>query len=106
MRLDGRRESGNVEDRRGGGFSGGKASLGIGGVLIVGLLVWIMGGNPMSFFMQQLSDGTTVDKYTPTPDDEQTAQFAKRISAGTDDDWTEVFRHSGRASVLPKMVLF
>lgn len=48
MRLDGRRESTNVEDRRsGGGMSGGgKASLGIGGMIIVALLTWVMGGNP------------------------------------------------------------
>lgn len=106
MRLDGRRESGNVEDRRGGGFSGGKASLGIGGLIIGGLIVWLLGGNPMSFFMQQLSDGTPIENYTPTPEDEQATQFAKRILAGTEDVWTEVFRQNGREYVAPKMVLF
>ena len=45
MKLEGRRESTNVEDRR--GESGGrKASSGIGGMIVVGLLMWIMGGNP------------------------------------------------------------
>ncbi|WP_279172496.1 hypothetical protein [Tannerella forsythia] len=45
MKLEGRRESTNVEDRR--GMSGGrKASSGIGGMIVVGLLMWIMGGNP------------------------------------------------------------
>ena len=37
MKLDGRRESSNVEDRRG-LSGGGKAGLGLGGIIIVGLL--------------------------------------------------------------------
>ena len=45
MKLEGRRESTNVEDRRG-KFGGRKASSGIGGMIVVGLLMWIMGGNP------------------------------------------------------------
>lgn len=106
MRLDGRRESGNVEDRRGQGFSGGKASLGIGGTLILGLIIWLMGGNPLSFFMQQATDGIAIENYTPTSEDEQTTVFARRILAGTEDVWTEIFRQNGRQYVAPKMVLF
>ena len=106
MRLDGRRESGNVEDRRGKGFSGGKASLGLGGMIVAGLIVWLLGGNPMSFFMQQLSDGVPLENYTPTPEDEQATKFAKQILAGTEDVWTEIFRQNGRQYVSPKMVLF
>jgi len=106
MRLDGRRESGNVEDRRGGGFSGGKASLGLGGMIIAGLIVWLLGGNPMSFFMQQLSDGVPIENYTPTAEDEKATTFAKQILAGTEDVWTEIFRQNGAEYVSPKMVLF
>lgn len=106
MRLDGRRESGNVEDRRGSGFPGGKVSLGLGGTIVAGLLIWLLGGNPMSFFMQQLSDGAPVENYTPTPEDEQAAQFAKRILAGTEDVWTAVFRQYGKEYTPPKMILF
>lgn len=50
MRLDGRRTSQNVEDRRVSG--GGKKTLGITGVIIVALLTWIMGGNPLDAIMQ------------------------------------------------------
>ena len=47
MRLDGRRESSNVDDRR---RSGGvkKAGMGIGGLVIAALLAWVMGGDPKS----------------------------------------------------------
>ena len=44
MRMDGRRESSNVDDRRR-LSGGGKAGLGIGGLIIVALITWFMGGN-------------------------------------------------------------
>ena len=46
MRLDGRRTSGNVDDRRGKRASG-KISLGIGGTIIIGFIIGLAGGNPM-----------------------------------------------------------
>lgn len=106
MRLDGRRESGNVDDRRGKG-SGGKISLGIGGTIIVGLIIWIMGGNPLDVITKQAAgDLTTEQNYTPTAEDEQVAKFAKTILAGTEDIWTEVFAQNGLKYVPPRMVLF
>ena len=105
MRLDGRRESGNVEDRRGKG--GGKMSLGIIGTVVVGLIIWFTGGNPMEFVSQQISSGgSTSQNYTPTPEEEEAASFAKRILAGTEDIWTEVFRKNGMTYKPPRMVLF
>ena len=44
MKLDGRRESSNVEDRRR-MSSGGKAGLGIGGIAVVAIITLLMGGN-------------------------------------------------------------
>lgn len=106
MRLDGRRESGNVDDRRG-RSTGGKVSLGLGGMIVVGLLVWIMGGNPLDVVTQQVSDNTgTENTYTPTAEEEQAASFAKKILAGTEDVWTEVFRQNGMRYTAPKMVMF
>ena len=50
MRLDGRRESGNVRDMRG---KGGKtAGIGLGGLVIVGLITWLLGGNPLDVIQQ------------------------------------------------------
>ena len=45
MQLDGRRQSTNVDDRR--GMSVGKAAggLGLGGLIIYGLITLLMGGN-------------------------------------------------------------
>lgn len=106
MRLGGRRESDNVDDRRG-KRSGGKVSLGIGGTIIVGLIIWLMGGNPMDVITQQVAEGTTsTQKYTPTEEDQQLAKFASTILAGTEDIWTEVFAQNGMKYVPPRMVLF
>jgi len=106
MRLGGRRSSDNVDDRRGKG-TGGKVSLGLGGTIIVGLIIWFMGGNPMDFVSQQISDNVTTDSnYTPTAEEEELANFAKIILAGTEDVWTEIFQRSGKKYIPPKMVLF
>ena len=47
MRLDGRRTSSNISDRRG---RGGKIAGigGIGGLIIVALIVWLAGRDPIS----------------------------------------------------------
>ena len=49
MRLNGRRQSSNIDDRRGrrSGFSAKAGGLGIGGLIIVGIITWLMGGNPL-----------------------------------------------------------
>ena len=50
MRLDGRRRSNNVQDKRGG--SGALAiGGGIGAVIIAALITWISGGNPLDVLM-------------------------------------------------------
>ena len=43
MRLDGRRKSTQVDDRRGKKTA---STLGCGGTIIVGLIIWFMGGDP------------------------------------------------------------
>ena len=106
MRLGGRRTSDNVEDRRGRGV-GGKTTLGIGGVIIVGIIVWLMGGNPMDVVTQQLSNlNNTETDHTPSAEEEQAATFAKTILAGSEDVWKEIFSKHGMTYVPPRMVLF
>jgi predicted metalloprotease len=105
MRLDGRRQSENVEDRRGKGS--GKVSLGIIGTIIVGLIIWFSGGNPMEFVSQQISEGsTTTTNYIPTPEEQEAKKFAETILAGTEDVWTQVFSQNGKTYKPPRMVLF
>lgn len=109
MKLEGRRTSDNVDDRR--GMSAGKVGgLGIGGLIIVGLITWLMGGNPLEVISQSgaLPQITGADggEYTPTAEEEELAKFASQILAGTEDVWTEQFRAMGRQYVAPKLILF
>ena len=106
MKLNGRRTSSNVDDRR----SGGKAAagLGIGGIIIAAIITWIMGGNPLEVLTSQLgnvmqSSGT---EYAPSAAEDEMATFASQILAGTEDVWTKEFQKMGRKYVPPKMVLF
>lgn len=112
MRLDGRRQSSNVEDRRGSSGRGMKLGVGggIGGLIIAALLVWLSGGNPMDVVTQQggalLGGQEAATNYTPTAEEEELATFTKQILAGTEDVWTEEFRKMGRTYVPPKLVIF
>lgn len=107
MDLRGRRESTNVDDRRG---LSGKAigGMGIGGLIVMGLIVWIMGGNPLSVLQNSnLSSGTgQTTAYEPSAEEEELASFAKKILAGTEDVWTAEFKKMGKTYVPPKLVLF
>ncbi len=107
MRLDGRRESRNVRDIRG---KGGKAAgMGLGGLVIVGLITWLLGGNPLDVLQQAgglegITSGQT--EYVPTAEEEALAKFSKQILAGTEDVWTAEFRRLGLTYEPPTLVLF
>ena len=107
MRLGGRRQSDNVDDRRGKG-GGGKASLGIVGTIVLGLLIWFLGGDPVSFVSEQMMQGMGSEntEYVPTEKEEAMAVFAKQVLAGTEDVWTEIFKENKMVYEPPKMVLF
>ena len=104
MKLDGRRVSGNVRDIRG---KGGKAAgIGIGGVIVIGLITLLMGGNPLEVLnMVSTVDGYT-ETYTPSAEEEELATFAKQILAGTEDVWTDIFKQMGLRYEPPTLVLF
>lgn len=106
MKLDGRRESTNVDDRRGRSMKT-KGGLGLGGMIIAGLLIWIFGGDPTSVL--QLAGGETTTEnteYVATAEEEALATFAKQILAGTEDVWTAEFKKMGKKYVAPKLVIF
>lgn len=106
MNLNGRRQSTNVDDRRG---KGGKMAIGGGivGVIIAGLMLLLNGGDPSEVVQQALNGqmGQT-ENYTPTAQEEEFAVFAKQILASTEDVWTAEFKKMGRTYKAPTMVLF
>ena len=107
MKLDGRRESTNVDDRRRSG--GGKiAGFGLGGILIAALLTWIMGGDPLSVI--QNVDTSVLNQvqteHQITPEEEAVATFSRQVLASTEDVWTKVFQSMGREYKAPKLVFY
>ena len=111
MKLDGRRESTNVDDRRGGSTIAKAGSIGLGGIIIVGLITLLLGGDPPDVLrnVQEMGGAGTIQtggNYTPTAEEEELATFAKQILAGTEDVWTKIFEQNGRKYIPPKLVLF
>ena len=111
MKLDGRRESSNVEDRR--GMCGGKkAGLGIGGIIIAMAIAYFTGGNPLEAGMQaaQQSMGQNTEVSTEqrefTEEEQALAKFSTQILAGTEDVWTKIFKEQGATYQVPTMVLY
>ena len=104
MNLTNRRESTNVDDRRGKSKMVG-GGLGLGGLIIVGLIALFLGKDPTSV-ISTLNTTTTESTYTPTAEEEELATFAKKILAGTEDVWNAEFKKMGREYIPPKLVLF
>ena len=110
MKLDGRRESSNVEDRR--GMSGaGKAGVGLGGVAIIAIITLLMGGNLGDVFQNVVQSGgltqATESSYEPTAENEALAKFSRQILASTEDVWSQYFRKMGLGTYKnPTLVLY
>lgn len=110
MNLSGRRESTNVDDRRGKKAAIG-IGIGIGGVgttIIAVIIALIFGKDPSSVIqnMQNVKSTETESAYTPTAEEQELAKFSKQILAGTEDVWTAVFKKMGKKYDPPKLVLF
>lgn len=109
MKLDGRRGSSNVSDRRGAG-----KAVGIGGGIIGLIAVAVMtllGGGDLGDVIQNVagsgSNYSYTGNYTPDAEDERLADLASKVLAGTEDVWTEEFRRQGWGEYeCPKMVLY
>ena len=110
MKLDGRRESSHVEDRR--GLSGGsKAGLGIGGIAIVAIITLLMGGDLGDVFRNVASSGgmqpAAETSYEPTAENEALAKFSRQVLASTEDVWGNYFMDNGIGTYkAPTLVLY
>ena len=111
MKLDGRRESTNVDDRRGGSTIAKAGGIGLGGIIIVGLITLLMGGDPTDVIrnVQEMGGAGTIQvdpNWQPSAEEEELATFAKQILAGTEAVWTRIFQQNGRTYEPPRLVLF
>ena len=119
MKLDGSRESDNVEDRRGdgGGGSGGSLfggrSIGIGTIVIALVGGWIFGVNPLTILGMLGGDGgsASTPQVQSTPSQETRAddpmkRFVKQILGSTEDVWTDLFAKSNATYQKPKLDIY
>jgi len=110
MKLDGRRESSHVEDRRG-LSGGGKAGIGLGGIAIVAIITLLMGGDLGDVFRNVASSGgmqpAAETSYEPTAENEALAKFSRQILASTEDVWGNYFMDNGIGTYnAPTLVLY
>jgi uncharacterized protein len=117
METEGKRESSNVEDRRGQGAGmnmGGRGGLGIGSIAIALIASLVFGINPMTVL--SILDGVGGGEPAPQvsqqgpakalPKDDQMGRFVSTVLADTEDVWGNVFKQGGAAYKAPKLVLF
>ena len=108
MKWIGRRQSDNVEDRR--GISPKGATLVGGGIIgIIILVVKLLGGDSASPILEQLGGQQTTQSGTPvelSEEDKTMGQFVSTIFADTEDTWTKIFQDNNMQYKYPQMVLF
>ncbi len=123
MRWRQGRRSQNVEDRRGARRpmgAGGGMRLGGGGLILMLLVLWLFGADPMTL-LSILTGGGDGAVTTQAPDtsygpgaqapqrggpDDEAADFVSVVLADTEDTWTELFRERGQRYQPPRLVLF
>jgi predicted metalloprotease len=107
MRWQGRRESTNVEDRRG-ASSGMKMGVGggLGGIVLLVLFSLLTGNDPTDM-LSGITDSqpSVATDGTPPPDDEM-GRFMRVVLADTEDVWTEIFQEQGQRYPPPRLVRF
>ena len=108
MRWEGRRESGNIEDRRGMGMGSVGLPLGggLGGLVLLLLISWLTGTNPLDLISTSSVPQDQSVETTGVRDDDPQAKFISVVLADTEDTWRDLFRQRGQAYVPPVLVLF
>lgn len=107
MDWQGRRESSNVEDRR--GISGGGIAIGGGviGLLFV-LAQFFLGNGDINDLQQLIPQGQTQTQMSSSEQaaDDEEASFVKVVLADTEDVWSQLFKQMGKTYTDPTLVLF
>ena len=110
MRLEGRAESTNVEDRRGQRMAGGPAGLGCGGLILVLAISYFTGQDPRALLqlIGAVQEQAAPQETTSAPEapKDQLGTFAALVLKDTEDTWTEIFAESKQSYEKPRLVLF
>ena len=110
MKWQGRRESENVEDRR--GVSGRQVAVGGGGLALIVLIIgWLLGGDPqqlLSNFQQSSNQRSTTQQAprTETPEEKAMASYLRVTLADNEQIWSKLFAENNIRYQAPTLVLF
>ena len=110
MQWRGRRESDNVEDRRGMGIPrgakiGGAGGLGLVAIVLIGMFLGVDPTVLLQSVSEIQSPTVSVERSRPAENDDQ-RRFVAVVLAETEDVWRETFRKIGQTYQPPRLVLF
>lgn len=128
MEWRGRRQSDNIEDRRGMSAGSGDpfsrggmrvpigrrgGGIGIGGLLVILLISWVLGINPLTLLTGgdlSMDGGSTTQQQSGTrpqgQSSDETTAFVRTVLAETEDTWSGIFQSAGETYQKPTLVLF
>jgi hypothetical protein len=110
MDIRGRRQSGNIEDRRGMRPVRTGVGLSIGGLLFLGVLT-LLGINPLPFLglatkAPEVQMQQTQEPYQESAEEANLRQMTAVVLADTEETWSAILPKYGINYVEPKLVLF
>jgi len=110
MRWRGRRQSRNIEDRRGQSFVRSKKGMG-GGAMIILILAGLFFGKEVQNILSLFVGGgsqTQVQNYPQrsSQQNDELKQFVATILAETEDTWVNIFAKAGQQYQAPALVLY
>ncbi|MFD0976907.1 KPN_02809 family neutral zinc metallopeptidase [Salinimicrobium gaetbulicola] len=106
MKWKGRRQSSNVEDRRG-KSTGGKIAIGGGIIGLIFLAIQLFSGGDATEVINQIQTQDTVTESRElTAEEKELGDFAATVLADTEDVWNTIFEQNGSDYAEPGMVLF
>lgn len=108
MKWTGRRESSNVDDRRGIGGGGLAVGGGIVGVIVLLVKFFVLGDtSAVNDVLPQQGGGPQQEMTAEEKKlDDERASFVKVVLADTEDVWNQLYSQSGKKYVEPTLVMF
>ncbi|MFK8067274.1 MAG: neutral zinc metallopeptidase [Gammaproteobacteria bacterium] len=106
MRWKNRRQSSNVEDRRGQG-RGKTAAIGGGGIVMALVAIFLLGQDPAEV-LQDMTQQQPQQQgpYQASEQEQRVASFVSVVLADTEDTWSKIFQQAGTQYKAPKLVLY
>ena len=106
MRWESGRRSTNIEDRRGIGGAGMVGGGGIGMLILVLIISFITGQNPLELLQQVPQSEESAPTGGAPPADDPQAQMVSAVLGDTEDTWQQIFAQNGSSYEDPVLVLF